>query len=75
MNNMGKPISMQSRQFGMDMLKSIGVKFSSERYFCVREVSELLERDKPFEAQKKAMEYVDLTGAYRLFAELLVNRV
>ena len=73
-NNMGKPINNLSRQEGVDMLKKIGVKFASERYFCVRAVAEKLERDKPFEAMEKAMEYVDLTGAYRLFAELLVDR-
>ena len=73
-NNMGKPINNLSRQKGIDMLKEVGVKFASERYFCVRAVAEDLERDKPFEAMEKAMKYVDLTGAYRLFAELLVNR-
>lgn len=72
MNNMGKPIPSEKRETAYKLLEEFGVKFKSERYFCVREVAELLERDKPFEAQKKAMEYVDLTGAYRLFAVLLV---
>lgn len=74
MNNMGKPISEESRTAAYKMLGDIGVKMKVDRYFCVREVAEALERDKPFRAQQVAMKYVDITGSYRLFAELLVDR-
>lgn len=74
MNNMGKPIGEESRTAAYKMLGNIGVKMKVDRYFCVRETAEALERDKPFRAQQIAMKYVDITGSYRLFAELLVDR-
>ena len=73
-NNIGKPIGAASREAGNVMLKEIGVEDAGDRFDCVRIVAAQLERDKPHEAMEKAMEYIDTTGAYRLFAELLVNR-
>ncbi len=73
-NNMGKPINGDSREAGSAMLKEIGLKSSQDRFECIRKVSEQLERDKPHKAMEIAMEYVDAMGAYRLFAELLVDR-
>ncbi len=72
LNNMGKPINEESRERASKMLKSIGIENSGDRYNCVREVALYLEKDEPHTAMKKAMGYVDLTGAYRLFAELLI---
>jgi len=72
LNNIGKPISAESRERASKMLKSIGMKNSGDRYNCVRDVALYLEKDEPHTAMKKAMGYVDLTGAYRLFAELLI---
>jgi len=72
MNNMGKPISNEKRQKGYELLGEFGVQFKVDRYFCVRSVAEQLERDKPYEAMEEAQKHVDLTGAYRLFAVLLV---
>lgn len=73
-NNMGKPISAESRQAGYDMLEKIGVEDAGDRFDCVRTVANKLERDQPHEAMELAMGYIDVTGAYRLFAELLVDR-
>jgi len=73
-NNMGKTISTESRQAAYDMLKEIGVNSAGNRFDCVCMVADKLERDKPHEAMEKAMGYVDVTGAYRLFVELLVDR-
>ena len=36
-------------------------------------VSEHLRKDRPYEAQARAMEVLDLTGAYRLMAALLTG--
>ena len=71
MNNIGKPIDEDHRQSGDDALKDMGVSCSGSRWDCVQGVCDSLERDKPHEAMKKAMRYVDVTGAYRLFATLL----
>ena len=75
MNNIGKPISTESREAGSRALKDMGVTCAGSRWDCVQMVSEQLERDKPHEAMKRAMRYVDVTGAYRLFATLLAQGV
>jgi len=72
MNNMGKPISNEKRQEAYELLGEFGVEGSGSRWDCVQMVSEQLERDKPYEAMEIAQKYIDLTGAYRLFAVLLV---
>lgn len=72
MDNMGLPISNEKRQTAYELLGEFGVQFKADRYFCVREVAEQLERDKPYEAMEIAQKHIDLTGAYRLFAVLLV---
>lgn len=73
--NMGKPIPdfrkdeayrTCRQEFGMDASKSMGT---------VQGCAQSLERDKPYEAMEAAMKYgVDLTGAYRLIAVLLVHQ-
>ena len=73
-DNMGKPIGAESREAGNKALKDMGVSHSGSRWDCVQGVCDSLERDKPHEAMKKAMRYVDAIGGYRLFAELLVPR-
>lgn len=67
----GKPIDTEHREKAGKMLKDIGVESSGSRWDCVGRVSAKLEKDQPHEAMEIAMEYVDATGAYRLFAELL----
>lgn len=68
---MGKPISFQRKENAYQELKCMGFNSSNERMSIINSVAELLERDKPFEAQKAAMQFLDLTGMYRLFAVLL----
>lgn len=72
MNNMGKPINEARRHQAYIMLEDMGVKMKVNRYLCVREVANYLERDEPFSARKAALKYIDLTGTYRLLATLLV---
>ena len=69
----GRPISAESRELGNTALKDMGVEGTGARWDCVKMVAEQLERDKPHEAMKIAMRYVDATGAYRLFASLLAE--
>ncbi len=69
----GKPISAESREHGNRELKAMGIKSSGDRWDCVEIVANKLERDNPHEAMKSAMKYVDVTGAYRLFASLLAD--
>ena len=73
-NAMGKPIPNTRKQASYDLLKEFGLSTDSSLE-CVSNVSDLLERDKPFEAMEVARKYVDLTGAYRLTATLLTNSV
>jgi hypothetical protein len=72
MNNMGKPIPDFRRDNAYHDCKAMGLG-SADAMAAVSECAEQLERDKPYEAQGRAMKYLDLTGAYRLFAVLLVS--
>ncbi len=67
---MGKPIDFARRQRGYDAVHSMGLSHD-DAMRCVNTVADRLERDKPMEAMNEAMSFVDLTGAYRLVAELL----
>ncbi len=69
----GKPIGAENREYANAELKRMGVESSGSRWDCVQMVAEKLERDNPHEAMKIAMRYVDVTGAYRLFAALLAD--
>jgi len=71
LNNIGKPINAEHRERANKMLKSIGIAEAGRRYDCVTAVAGALEKDEPHTAMEKAMGYIDLTGSYRLFAELL----
>ena len=71
MNNIGKRISPSHRQAGNDMLKKIGIESRDDRALYIREVSDLLERDRPDAAMARAEDFVDLTAVYMLFAALL----
>lgn len=72
-NAIGKPIPAEAREDANNALKEMGVSESGSRWDCISKVAEQLERDKPHEAMKIAMQYVDVTGAYRLFAHLLAG--
>jgi hypothetical protein len=73
MNNMGKPIPDYRREEAYRQCKEMGLD-SADAMACVSETAEQLERDKPYEAQGRAMKYIDLTGAYRIFAVLLIHQ-
>jgi len=72
MNNMGKPIPDFRRENAYQDCKAMGLG-SADAMAAVSETAEQLERDKPYEAQGRAMKYLDLTGMYRLFAVLLIS--
>lgn len=72
MNNMGHPVPKEQRGMAYDHCKQMGLN-SADAMSCVSETAEQLERDKPYEAQGRAMKYLDITGAYRIFAVLLTH--
>lgn len=67
---MGKPILTGARAAGYDQCKQMGLT-ASRAMECVNAVSEMLSRDKPYEAMAAGMKFLDLTGTYRLFAVIL----
>lgn len=71
-NQMGKPIPQSVRQIAYDECKEMGLQ-SADAWSAVNGVCEQLERDKPYEAQRSGMRYLDLTGVYRLFAVILAQ--
>jgi hypothetical protein len=70
-NAMGKPICGDRRQAGYDFLKENASMSSQEAWAMIEAVSKYLERDRPYEAMKRAQQHLDLTGTYRLVAHLL----
>jgi hypothetical protein len=70
---MGKPIPAFRKEAAYQQAKEMGVDSADDRMSLVNSVSEHLERDHPYEAQAAAMQYLDLTGAYRLMAVLLTG--
>ena len=73
MANMGKPIPDHRREAAYSHCKAMGLN-SADSMSCVSGTAEQLERDKPYEAMGMAMKFVDLVGAYRLFAVLLTHQ-
>lgn len=69
-NQMGKPILMRARSVGYEHCKAMGLS-PARAVECVNAVAEQLSRDQPYEAQAAAMKFLDLIGAYRLFAVIL----
>jgi hypothetical protein len=69
---MGKSVPSKRKEKAYKWLLSLGIQ-KEDAHSCVSSVSNHLERDRPFEAQHKAMEFVDLTGSYRLLAVLLTG--
>ncbi len=67
---MGKPVPFWRRQAGYETCRAMGLT-SENAYSAVGVMSEQLERDQPYDAMEKGMEYIDLTGTYRLMAVLL----
>lgn len=70
LNCIGKPVSEEARQKAYEECKEIGLS-SEEAWLAVKGIAEQIERDKPFEAQRIGMKYLDLTGYYRVLARML----
>lgn len=68
---MGKPIPAWRRQAAYRAAIDMGLNVQEKRWYCVNRMANALERDQPHRAIAIGMEYVDLTGTYRLMAELL----
>lgn len=71
-NNMGKPVPQFRRDNAYQTARSFGCS-PSDAWGAVEGAALALEHDHPHEAMGAAMKYVDLSGAYRLLAELLVS--
>lgn len=72
LSEMGKPIPFAAREAGYEHAKAMGLS-QARAYEVVNTVSEMLARDKPYEAMAQGMKHLDLTGTYRLFAVLLAE--
>lgn len=72
-NHMGKSLDETARGEAYEHCKQMGLN-SAKAWACVQVVAEQLERDKPYEAMREGMKYLDLTGTYRLMAVLLATR-
>lgn len=68
---MGKPIPAYRRAAAYETCKTIGIEPAERRFDCVDRMASALERDEPHRAMEVGMEYLDLTGTYRLMAVLL----
>lgn len=68
----GNPISFNRKQNAYEFCKEIGLT-KEQALTCINQVSEKLERDQPYEAQRIGLQWIDLTGVYRLFALLLAS--
>ena len=71
-NNIGKPIPAFRREAARSHAEAMGLDKATS-IACVSSVASQLERDKPYEALEAACQFVDLTGAYRLLAVLLIE--
>lgn len=66
---MGRLLPGSVRQVAVEHARQIGLS-TGKAYEMVQRMAEQYERDKPYEAQSAALEYVDLTGHYRIMAAL-----
>lgn len=71
-NAMGHPIPVFRKKVAHQHCRAMGLE-SGKSFDAVRRVGAQLERDNPHEAMRVGMEYLDLTGVYRLFACLLAS--
>ncbi|MDU8350602.1 hypothetical protein RYA05_01715 [Pseudomonas syringae pv. actinidiae] len=69
MNAFGNPIGAARRQRAYEQVKLMGIA-PAESFDLIEGISELLEQDKPNEAQALGMKAIDLTGVYMVFAFL-----
>ena len=69
-NAFGKFVSPERRAMAYKHIKEMGVKLNDDARTCVNAMAEEISRDQPYEAMKIGMQYVDLTGTYRLIAVL-----
>lgn len=72
MHWMGKPIPPNVRGWGLAHCKEMGLD-TVHGHACVEKVANALERDDPYAAMEASMQYLDLTGHYRLMAVLLAG--
>lgn len=72
-NAVGAPVPMKRRLAADQHLKEMGVQDVEDRFHCIQNMSNKLERSDPYGAMECGMRYVDLTGTYRLMAVLLCD--
>ncbi len=66
----GKDVPMYRRSEALRHIREMGIKNNDAAWECIGKMSDAIARDKPYEAMQVGMEYVDLTGTYRLMAVL-----
>lgn len=73
-NAFGKPVPIHRREAADVHLREMGITDTQDRWNCIQTISEQIQRDEPYDAMATATRYVDLTGAYRLLAVLLMAK-
>ncbi len=69
----GKPVLMHRRTAALEHIRDMGIANSEAAWDCIGAMSEAIARDQPYEAMAAGMEFVDLTGTYRLMAVLCTD--
>ena len=69
---LGTPLKEWRKTRAYQHAKSIGLN-SATAEECVSKIAEQYERDEPYKAQRIGLNYVDLTGYYRIMAALLAD--
>lgn len=68
-NAFGKLVPNNRKQIAYEFCKGFGLD-NQQAWVVVHNVALLVEKDKPYEELNSGMNYLDLTGAYRLLAVL-----
>ena len=69
----GKPVPTERRAEALKHIRGMGVESAEDAWECIGLMSAAIERDQPYDAVAAGMQFVDLTGTYRLMAVLCTN--
>ena len=71
----GKPVPQARKSAALTHLRSMGVSDTNKATACIDRMAEQIKRDEPYKAMSIGMQYLDLTGTYRLLAVLCTDPV
>jgi len=70
---MGHRVPTDRKEAAYSAAKEMGITGFEEASELVGTVATCIERDRPYEAQKAGLKFLDLTGTYRLMAALMTE--